>query len=281
MAMRELKLEHTITSRDTDTLNVYLGEIGKIPLLTVTEEVDLTRRIRNGDEAALQYLIRTNLRFVVSVAKKYQHRGLSMGDLINEGNLGLIKAATRFDDTKGFKFISFAVWWIRQSIMHAIAEQTRLIRLPMNLINSIGTLNRTAAVLEQQLERRPTPEEISDELDLKSERIAETLENARKCQYLDAVVNEEIGSTLLDVIPVRDPDLDTLMGRQHDLYDLHHLMKVLSKREKKVLILYYGLAGHQPVTLDGIAEMYQLSKERVRQIKDTGIRKLRLKLRKA
>jgi len=276
--MRELKLDHSITSRDTDSLNRYLVEIGKIPLLTIGEEVDLTRRIKKGDEIALQYLIRTNLRFVVSVAKKYQNRGLSMGDLINEGNLGLIKAASRFDDTKGFKFISFAVWWIRQSIMHAIAEQTRLIRLPMNLINSISLVNKTAAILEQQLERRPTTEEISVAINLNDGKIAEFLENARKCRSLDEVVNEEIGCTLLDVIAVKDARLDHLTSRPFDLHEIHHLMKALSKRERKVLFLYFGLSGIQPASLEEIAVIYQLSKERIRQIKDKGIKKLRIKL---
>lgn len=278
--MRELKLDHSITRRDTDSLSKYLIEIGKIPLLTVAEEVDLTRRIKSGDEVALQYLIRTNLRFVVSVAKKYQNRGLSMGDLINEGNLGLIKAASRFDDTKGFKFISFAVWWIRQSIMLAIAEQTRVIRLPMNLINSINILNKTAATLEQQLERRPTTEEISIEMNLKSDKIDQYLDKARKCRSLDAIMNDEVGSTLMDVVATSDTGLEFLNGRMIDLHEIHQLMTVLSKRERKVLFLYFGLAGTPAVPLDQIAVMYQLSKERIRQIKDRGIKKLRIKLRK-
>jgi len=278
--MRELKINPSITNRDTESLNRYLGEIGKIPLLTTNEEIDLTRRIKNGDELALQYLIRTNLRFVVSVAKKYQNRGLSMGDLINEGNLGLIKAASRFDDTKGFKFISFAVWWIRQSIMQAIAEQTRIVRLPMNLINSITKLNRTAAELEQRLERYPTLEEISEELEVATDKIAEYFEDAKKCRSLDAVVNEEIGSTLMDGIAVHDRGNEYLSGGFFDVHELLAIMKVLSGRERQVLFYYYGLSGQKPLSLDEIAGIYQLSKERIRQIKDKGIRKLRIKLSK-
>jgi RNA polymerase primary sigma factor len=278
--MRELKLDHSITNRDTESLNKYLNEIGKIPLLTISEEIDLTQRIKNGDEVALQYLIRTNLRFVVSVAKKYQNRGLSMGDLINEGNLGLIRAASRFDDTKGFKFISFAVWWIRQSIMQAIAEQTRVVRLPMNLINSISKVNRTAADLEQLLERRPSLEEISEEIALGSKKVAEYMDDARKCRSLDAVVNEEIGSTLLDLIVVHDGGQVYMTGGILDLHELNDLTSVLSRRERQVLFLYYGLQGLQKMSLDEIAAKYQLSKERIRQIKDKGIRKLRQKLRK-
>ena len=278
--MRELKINPSITNRDTESLNRYLGEIGKIPLLTTNEEIDLTRRIKNGDELALQYLIRTNLRFVVSVAKKYQNRGLSMGDLINEGNLGLIKAASRFDDTKGFKFISFAVWWIRQSIMQAIAEQTRIVRLPMNLINSITKLNRTAAELEQRLERYPTLEEIGEELEVATDKIAEYFEDAKKCRSLDAVVNEEIGSTLMDGIAVHDRGNEYLSGGFFDVHELLAIMKVLSGRERQVLFYYYGLSGQKPLSLDEIAGIYQLSKERIRQIKDKGIRKLRIKLSK-
>ena len=278
--MRELKINPSITNRDTESLNRYLGEIGKIPLLTTNEEIDLTRRIKNGDELALQYLIRTNLRFVVSVAKKYQNRGLSMGDLINEGNLGLIKAASRFDDTKGFKFISFAVWWIRQSIMQAIAEQTRIVRLPMNLINSITKLNRTAAELEQRFERYPTLEEISEELEVATDKIAEYFEDAKKCRSLDAVVNEEIGSTLMDGIAVHDRGNEYLSGGFFDVHELLAIMKVLSGRERQVLFYYYGLSGQKPLSLDEIAGIYQLSKERIRQIKDKGIRKLRIKLSK-
>jgi len=278
--MRELKLDQSITSRDTNSLNKYLSEIGKIPLLTIREEVDLTQRIKNGDDAALNYLIRTNLRFVVSVAKKYQNRGLSMGDLINEGNLGLIRAASRFDDTKGFKFISFAVWWIRQSIMLAIAEQTRVIRLPMNLINSITKLNRITADLEQQLERHPTIDEIGEELKLGASQVAEYLDNARKCRSLDEIVNEEIGSTLLDIVAVKDVALDCLISKPFDLHELHQLTKVLSKRERKILFLFFGLDGTTPLSLEEIALLYQLSTERIRQIKDKGIKKLRIKLHK-
>lgn len=273
--MRELKLNNSITRRDTDSLNRYLVEIGKIPLLTVGEEVLLTKRIREGDDSALEYLVRSNLRFVVSVAKNYQNRGLSLGDLVNEGNLGLIKAARRFDDTKGFKFISFAVWWIRQSMMLALADQTRVIRLPINLINSITRLNKISAELEQQLERMPTSAEIAEEIKAEQYRVADHLKSARKCKSLDAVVNEEIGSTLLDVLVSQEPGADHLMISQLEIADLNKMMDVLNAREKKIIFLFFGLGGLEPMSLQDIGAQFGLSKERTRQLKDIGINKMR------
>lgn len=278
--MRELKLNNSITRRDTDSLNKYLVEIGKIPLLTIGEEVLLTKRIREGDGAALEYLVRTNLRFVVSVAKNYQNRGLSLGDLVNEGNLGLIKAAKRFDETKGFKFISFAVWWIRQAIMIALAEQTRVIRLPLNLINSITKLNKTIAGLEQKLERPPTSEEIAFEINSEQHRVTDHLKSARKCKSLDAIVNEEIGSTLLDVLISQDPGADHLIFYDLEIADMNKMMSALSPREKKVIYLYFGLGGIKPISLLQIAEHFGLSKERTRQLKDLGINKMRKTVKK-
>lgn len=274
-SMRELKLNNSITKRDTDSLNRYLAEIGKIPLLSIAEEVMLTKRIKEGDDTALQYLVRTNLRFVVSVAKNYQNRGLSLGDLVNEGNLGLIKAAKRFDHTKGFKFISFAVWWIRQAIMLALAEQTRIIRLPLNLINSITKLNRIMAEMEQQLERVPTAEEVAVEINSKQDRVTDHLKSAKKCKSLDAIINQEIGSTLLDVLASKDPGADHLIFANMDIADMSKMMSVLSNREKKVIFLYFGLGGADPVPLNEIGKNLGLSKERTRQLKDLGINKMR------
>jgi RNA polymerase primary sigma factor len=276
--MRELKIDQSITGRDIASVNKYMNEIGKIPLLTIEEEVQLTRKVRAGDELALERLVRTNLRFVVSVAKKYQHRGLSLGDLINEGNLGLIRAATRFDDTKGFKFISFAVWWIRQSIMLAIAEQTRTIRLPLNIINSITQLNKTLSGMEQRLERIPTAQEVAVEVDMAEQRIAGYLREAHRCVSLDKIVNPEVGSTLLDIIVSSDPAPDDVFSGDATVYEVEMLLKALPKREAKILRLYYGLAGSPSLSLDDIAVLFKLSKERVRQLKDKGLSKLRLRI---
>lgn len=276
--MRELRIDQSITGRDIASVNKYMTEIGKIPLLTIEEEVQLARKVREGDQLALERLVRTNLRFVVSVAKKYQNRGLSLGDLINEGNLGLIRAATRFDDTKGFKFISFAVWWIRQSIMLAIAEQTRTIRLPLNIINSITQLNKTLSEMEQQLERIPTAEELACEAEIEEWRIAGYLREAQRCVSLDKVVNPDVGSTLLDIIVDSDAAPDAGFSADAAVYEVDMLLKILSKREQMILRLYYGLAGSTSFSLDDIAALFKLSKERVRQLKDKGIKKLRSRL---
>lgn len=276
--MRELKIDQSITGRDIASVNKYMSEIGKIPLLTIEEEVQLTRKVRAGDELALERLVRTNLRFVVSVAKKYQHRGLSLGDLINEGNLGLIRAATRFDDTKGFKFISFAVWWIRQSIMLAIAEQTRTIRLPLNIINSISQLNKTLSGMEQRLERIPTAREVALEIDMAEQRIAGYLREAHRCVSLDKIVNPEVGSTLLDIIVNSDPAPDDVFSGDATIYEIEMLLKALPKREAEILRMYYGLAGSPAFSLDDIAALFKLSKERVRQLKDKGLKKLKVRI---
>ncbi|MBB5638058.1 RNA polymerase primary sigma factor [Pedobacter cryoconitis] len=277
--MRELKIDCSITVRDIESLNIYLNEVGKIPLLTMEEEILLTTKIRSGDQLALDRLVRTNLRFVISVAKKYQHRGLSLGDLINEGNLGLIKAASRFDDTKGFRFISFAVWWIRQAIMLAISQQTRVIRLPLNLINSISKINITISSLEQRLERRPTMDEIAGEMDVEPQKVTIYLEKVRKCMSLDEVIKPDFGSTLMEVTPAREYSADHLLIQDSDRIEACQLLKILSKREEKVLSLFFGLKGMQPLSLDDIALLFKLSRERIRQLKDGGIKKLRLKLR--
>jgi RNA polymerase primary sigma factor len=278
--MRELKLNKSITRRDNDSINRYLGEIGRIPLLAVADEIMLSRRIKEGDLTAKDYLVRTNLRFVVSVAKNYQHRGLSLGDLINEGNIGLIRAAAKFDDTRGFKFISFAVWWIRQAILDALAEQTRVIRLPHNVVNSVTRLNKLAAELEQQLERAPTDEEIAASAEQNLQKISEQLKNARKCTSLDAVWNTDVGSTLLDVLVSEDEGRGHTLTNEIDDERLRELLMCISARERKVLVLYYGLFGAEPRPLADIALSMKLSKERTRQLKDQGIKKIRLYLKR-
>ena len=277
--MRDLKLYLSITNRDSESTGKYLAEIGKIPLLSVDEEIRLTKRVREGDKAALDLLVKTNLRFVVSVAKKYQNRGLSLGDLINEGNIGLIKAAQRFDETKGFKFISFAVWWIRQSIMLAIAQQTRIIRLPLNLINSISLVNKTISALEQRLERMPTSDEVAMELSVSDRLVQDYLKTAKRCGSLDAVQNHDIGSTLLDVLTDQHPAPDHQYNLSGFAYETKCLLKGLSKREIKVLHLYFGLEGTKPFSLYDIGCKLNLSKERIRQIKDSGIRKIRERIK--
>lgn len=254
-----------------------MNDIGKIPLLTIEEEVKLSKMVKNGDEDALERLITSNLRFVVSVAKKYQNKGLSLGDLINEGNFGLIKAAKRFDETKGFRFISFAVWWIRQTIILAIAEQTRIVRLPLSMVNSISKLNKAVAGLEQRLERLPTAEELSDETFVEKYKITDHLKRARRSVSLDAIVNDDTGRTLLDVITDHNPAPDHFTRMAASESAVSRILKVLSKREQRVLRLYFGLFGNPEVSLDDIGLIYGLSRERVRQLKDNGLKKLRLK----
>lgn len=276
--MKELKLEFSITSRTEQSLPKYLYEIGKIPLLTMEEELMLTRKVRDGDQSALERLIKTNLRFVVSVAKKYQNQGLSLGDLINEGNLGLIKAALKFDDTKGFKFISYAVWWIRQSIMLAIADQTRTIRLPLNMINTIGMMSKTAAALEQQLERMPTSQELAVEMGLEAIQVQDFLRVTKRSFKLEDVVDHDTARRLLDVIAADAPAPDHELDQQSFAYDTLALLKGLTKREKRVLLLFYGLAGRDNASLEDIAASFNLSRERIRQIKDRGLQKIRLRI---
>jgi len=274
--MRELKLESSITSRDATSLHKYLVDIGKIVLLTTEEEVMITRKIRSGDNDALERLIKTNLRFVVSVAKKYQHRGMSMGDLINEGNLGLIKAAKKFDETKGFKFISFAVWWIRQSILLALAEQTRTIRLPLNIVCSITKINNAIGLLEQKFERLPTTEEVALEVNLKEERVTEYQQRAKLSLSLDAAMSTETYRTLHDIISDNKPATDHLFLPASRLEDINHLLRKIPKREANIIRLCFGIGIKEPLSLQEISVIYGLSKERIRQIKDSGLTKLRV-----
>lgn len=272
--MRQLKIGQTITSRDSASLDKYLSDIGKIELLSTEAETVLAKRIREGDNRALDQLVRCNLRFVVSVAKKYQHRGMALGDLINEGNLGLIKAGQRFNETKGFKFISFAVWWIRQSILQALSDQTRVVRLPLNQISSITKINKATLDLEQELERTPSVEELSKYMDVEESRIEEYLMIARMPLSLDAITSEEIGSTLLDTLADDSFAADRELMFDSFKEEIKKILDTLPARERNIIILYFGV-GTEPLVLEEIAIINGLSKERVRQLKDKALKELR------
>jgi len=277
--MRELKIDRSITERDSGSVDRYMSEIGKIPLLSIDEEVKLSIKAREGDQLALERLVRTNLRFVVSVAKKYQYRGLSLGDLINEGNVGLIKAASRFDPTKGFKFISFAVWWIRQSIMLAITEQTRLVRLPHNVINSISRINKASSGLEQRLERFPTVKEIADDICSQDTKVYAFLKHARKVTSLDVPAHPDTDCNLNGILISEHPGPEYQLMLEDQTNEVTQLLKSLQKKEEAVLRMYFGLGGSEPRSLDDIAALIELSRERVRQIKDDSLQKLRSKMK--
>ena len=273
--MRALKISQSITNRNADSIEKYLTDIGKIDLISAEEEIILARKIKKGDQAAMERLIKTNLRFVVSVAKKYQNKGLPLADLINEGNLGLIKAAGRFDETKGFKFISFAVWWIRQCIMQAIADHNRIVRLPANQVAGITRINKCSIELEQRLERMPTLGELSDAVDMSEEKVNDHLHNAPMSYSLDMQSNED-GFTLMDVLEqnvIPDTDADLLNNSMTE--DLGRLMRILPIRAQEIIVLFYGLGGQPALNLDDIADKYNLGRERVRQIKDKGLKTLR------
>lgn len=275
--MRQLKISKQITKRDSDSLEKYLQEIGKVEMVTPEEEVILAQRIRQGDQAALERLVSANLRFVVSVAKQYQNKSLSLNDLINEGNLGLVKAAQRFDESKGFKFISYAVWWIRQSIIKALAEQSRLVRLPSNKLGSLMKINKAFSDLEQQYEREPSPEELAAFLDVKPEEIENTLGISGTHVSFDAPFQEGESNSLLDVIEDGNAEMaDRRMDYQDSLKRETELsLASLSKTQRDVIRLHYGLSGNEAMSLDDIGESLNLSKERVRQIRDQAITKLR------
>ncbi|WGQ08660.1 RNA polymerase sigma factor RpoD/SigA [Pedobacter gandavensis] len=274
--MRQLKIAPSITNRDSESIDKYLTDIGRIDLVNVEEELNLARRIKKGDKAALDKLVKTNLRFVVSVAKKYQNRGLQLADLISEGNLGLIKAAERFDDTKGFKFISFAVWWIRQSIMQALADQKRMIRLPGNQVLGIIKINKASDLLEQKLERLPTYEEISQETELSADKVSDYLSSAPLSFSLDMTTNEESGFSLLDsLVNTNVPNTDAQMMTESLSEDLQRTLGVLPEREKWIITLFFGLDNHTALTLDDMVEVFNLSKERIRQLKDRALKTLR------
>jgi RNA polymerase primary sigma factor len=278
--MRQLKITKQITTRDAKSLESYLHEIGKIDLITADEEVELAIRILKGDEVALEKLVNANLRFVVSAAKQYQNRGLKLSDLINEGNIGLVKAAKRFDETRGFKFISYAVWWIRQSILQAIAEQSRAVRLPLNKIGTISKIYKSHSVLEQKHERPPTAEEIASELDLSTAQVKSAMKNSGRHVSMDAPLREGESSNRYDVMKSEEmisPDQEVM--KESLLSDMDEVLKTLPNIEGDVVRLYFGIGEQNSMSLVEIGELFDLTRERVRQIKEKGIRKLRLKSR--
>ncbi|MCC6385184.1 MAG: sigma-70 family RNA polymerase sigma factor [Bacteroidia bacterium] len=277
--MRQLRITKLVTNRDTASLDKYLNEIGKLPLITAEEEIVLAKRIKQGDHEALEKLTNANLRFVVSVAKQYQNQGLTLGDLINEGNLGLIKGAQRFDESRGFKFISYAVWWIRQSILQALAEQSRIIRLPLNKIGYINKINRLFNQLEQDFEREPTNEELAQALEISPSDVIDTLSYASKPLSVDAPMGTEEDGTLLDFIQGEDNQSpDNQMISESLKREISRALDTLSPREAEVIRMYYGLGeGRLPLTLEEIGEQMELTRERVRQIKEKAIRRLKHK----
>ena len=274
--MRQLKITKQVTNRETASLDKYLQEIGKVDLITADEEVELAQRIKAGDQRALEKLTKANLRFVVSVAKQYQNQGLTLPDLINEGNLGLIKAAQRFDETRGFKFISYAVWWIRQSILSALAEQSRIVRLPLNKIGSINKINKMYALLEQSNERPPSAEEIAKELDMTVNDVKESMKNSGRHLSMDAPLVEGEDSNLYDVLRSGEsPNPDRELVHESLRTEIERALETLTPREADVVRLYFGLGDQHPMTLEEIGETFDLTRERVRQIKEKAIRRLK------
>jgi len=274
--MRQLKITKSITNRESASLDKYLQEIGREELITADEEVVLAKKIRDGDQAALEKLTKSNLRFVVSVAKQYQNQGLSLPDLINEGNLGLIKAAKRFDETRGFKFISYAVWWIRQSILQALAEQSRIVRLPLNQVGSLNKINKAYSRLEQQFEREPSAEELSEILELPQDKVADTMRVSGRHVSMDApFVNGEENS-LLDVLVNHDsPRADNELMNESLQREIERSLSTLTERERDVVRLFFGIGINHGLTLEEIGAKFDLTRERVRQIKEKAIRRLR------
>ncbi|MEA1887973.1 MAG: sigma-70 family RNA polymerase sigma factor [Bacteroidota bacterium] len=273
--MRQLKITKQVTNRDTPSLDKYLQEIGKVDLITAEEEVVLARNIKQGDKKALAKLVKSNLRFVVSVAKQYQNQGMSLPDLINEGNLGLIKAAQRFDETRGFKFISYAVWWIRQAILQALAEQARIVRLPVNKIGSINKINRVFARLEQEFEREPSSQEIADVLQVAPEEVKEVLRSSGRTVSMDAPISNEEDNDMYDVIQSDDnPSPDKHLINESLTYEIERALSTLSPREAKVIKLYFGINMKHPLTLEEIGEELTLTRERVRQIKEKALKRI-------
>ncbi len=274
--MRQLKITKQVTNRETASLDKYLQEIGKVDLISADEEVTLAKKIKEGDEIALEKLTKANLRFVVSVAKQYQNQGLSLPDLINEGNLGLIKAAKRFDETRGFKFISYAVWWIRQSILQALAEQSRIVRLPLNKIGSINKINKTYASLEQRYEREPSADEIASVLEISANDVRESQRNSGRHISMDAPLVDGEDSNLYDVIMSGEsPNPDDSLINDSLRTEIERSLTTLTDREADVIRLYFGLGSKHAMTLEEIGEKFDLTRERVRQIKEKGIRRLK------
>ncbi|MFT3827006.1 MAG: sigma-70 family RNA polymerase sigma factor [Chitinophagaceae bacterium] len=275
--MRQLKITKSITNRESQSLEKYLQEIGKVELISPEEEVRLARRIKQGDQSALDKLTKANLRFVVSVAKQYQNQGLSLPDLINEGNLGLIKAAQRFDETRGFKFISYAVWWIRQSILQALAEQSRIVRLPLNKVGLTNKIQKAFSQLEQEYEREPSPEELAELLELETEEVSATLGIAARHVSMDTPLSEGEDNTLVDVLENPNAErAETNIEHNESLkQEIERSMKMLTERQKEVICYFFGLGVDHPMSLEDIGEKFNLTRERVRQIKDKAITKLR------
>ena len=276
--MRQLKITKSITNRDSQSLDKYLTEISREDMINAEQEVELAKLIKKGDQRALEKLVRANLRFVVSVSKQYQNQGLSLPDLMNEGNLGLIKAAQRFDETRGFKFISYAVWWIRQSILQALAEQSRIVRLPLNKIGSINKINKAFARLEQEFERPPTAAELAETLDMTLDEVKQSMKNAGRHVSMDAPLKDgdESSSNMYDVMRTGDtpsPDMDLMTESLRK--EIERSLRTLTPREGDVIRLYFGLNGEHPMTLEEIGERFDLTRERVRQIKEKAIRRLK------
>ncbi|MEO8764297.1 MAG: RNA polymerase sigma factor RpoD/SigA [Ginsengibacter sp.] len=277
MSMRQLKISKSITNRESESLEKYLQEIGKVDLITPEEEVKLALRIKQGDQAALDKLTKANLRFVVSVAKQYQNQGLTLPDLINEGNLGLIKAAQRFDETRGFKFISYGVWWIRQSIMQALAEQSRIVRLPLNKVGLTNRISRAYSHLEQEFERTPTAEELAFFLDIETEEVSATMNVAARHVSMDSPLSDGEESTLIDVLVNGNADSadKQIMFNDSLKKEIARSLSILTERQKEVVCYFYGIGVEQPLSLEDIGMKFSLTRERVRQIKDKAITKLR------
>ncbi|MBD8994311.1 MAG: sigma-70 family RNA polymerase sigma factor [Prevotella sp.] len=273
--MRQLKISKSITNRESASLDKYLQEIGHEELLTTDEEVELAQRIRKGDKRALERLTKANLRFVVSVAKQYQNQGLSLPDLINEGNVGLIKAAEKFDETRGFKFISYAVWWIRQSILQAIAEQSRLVRLPLNQVGSVNKITRELNKFEQEHERKPSVDEIAERVDLPEDKIADAMKANSRHVSMDAPIADGEDSSMIDFLAGDSSNTDRELAIESLKAEVSRILKLLTDKEQKVLRAFFGIDGSPEMTLDEIGEKYNLTRERVRQIKEKALRRLR------
>lgn len=275
-SMRQLKISKQITNRESQSLDKYLQEIGKVDLITADQEVELAKRIKDGDQIALEKLTKANLRFVVSVAKQYQNNGLTLGDLINEGNVGLIKAATRFDETRGFKFISYAVWWIRQSIMQALAEQSRIVRLPLNRVGSLNKISRTFSELEQKFQREPSAEELAEVMEISTDEVRDNLSISGRHVSVDAPFAQGEENNLLDVLE-NDSEQTPDSGLMEDSLrkEVQRALATLTQRESDVIAYYFGLNGEQSMTLEEIGAKFNLTRERVRQIKEKATRRLR------
>lgn len=274
--MRQLKISKSITNRETASLDKYLQDIGKEELITAEEEVHLAQRIKNGDQVALEKLCKANLRFVVSVAKQYQNQGLSLPDLINEGNLGLIKAARRFDETRGFKFISYAVWWIRQSILQALAEQSRIVRLPLNQVGSLSKMAKASSKLEQKFERPPSPNEIAAMMDMPEHKVQETLRMSTRTISMDAPLDQDEEMKFLDVFVSDDtPSTDDHLIKESLAKEIQRSLATLTEKEREIINMFYGIGVPHSYTLEEIGAMFDLTRERVRQIKEKAIRRLK------